>query len=620
MSWDQVLAFLPKMPSEDRKPFLDGYNAEKDWQGRSGLDPATRTPQLSVTSLGSGKAANRLRRALEQVDASHGVHVGANGDIIEFNDHAIEGIASALDDLAIPLGWFWDALVERGAEWGTVLYFFYLLLVHWRGDGHLTDLGNAQRLFRLYGEDLKYCPSVGWLVWDGRRWRRDAIGDVEHRAKGIASTWKRDADIVWSTAHFAPDDKAEAAIRSRAYNLSEWAVSCEASSKLTAMVKVAQTEPGIPVIAADLDTNPWLINAKNGTVDLRTGDLRPHAREDFITMLAPAPYRADACLALWDEFLDQTTGGDKDLQRWMQKASGYSASGDTSQEVFFFAHGPGGSGKSTYAESLKSALGDYAATADFETFVKRSSSGSPRNDIARLNGKRLVVSIEVDEGKELAQGLVKTITGGDTVAARFLYREYFEFKPTFKLMLVANDPPGVDADDDAMWRRIREVPFAHPVPHEQQLPWVKAVLTDPDLAGPAILAWMVEGCRIQLAEGLGTAVAVKEATSQYRETMDVVGAFIDEVCEVGAGLEIRSADLFSAYAKWAISNGELPILTSNALGRRLPKKGFRRGKVHGMRSWKGLALRETIQGFLAWEVAAMDLPRRSALPPGGGTR
>jgi putative DNA primase/helicase len=193
------------------------------------------------------------------------------------------------------------------------------------------------------------------------------------------------------------------------------------------------------------------------------------------------------------------------LRTFVQRVAGYCLTGDTSDEKFFFAHGPTGGGKSTLLGALRRTWGNYATTADFSTFTVHRHQDRPREDIARLHGSRLVVSVEVTDGTRLAEGLVKTLTGGDHVAARFLYERTFEFLPQFKLCIAANNRPTVRDDDDAMWRRLVEIPFPQSLPREERDPSVKATLMDPSIAGPAILAWAVEGAASWFVDGLGRA-------------------------------------------------------------------------------------------------------------------
>ncbi len=289
---------------------------------------------------------------------------------------------------------------------------------------------------------------------------------------------------------------------------------------------------------------------------MKPGELREHRREDLITKLAPVEYDPEARLDLWDRFLAEATGGDQELMRFLQRAAGYSLTGETDEEKLFFVHGPAAAGKSTFLEALKAAMGDYAQTADFETFLARQQVGGPRNDVARLAGARLVISIEVDEGKRLAEGLVKTLTGGDTVTARFMYRESFEFKPQMKLWLAANHAPKVSDDDEAMWRRILRVPFERVIPKEKRDPKVKATLRDPEIAGPAILAWAVQGCLTWQREGLGVPPIVEQATSAYRLDNDPLREFFASCCVFGPTKTVTVSDLNNEYESWCNDNRE----------------------------------------------------------------
>jgi P4 family phage/plasmid primase-like protien len=344
---------------------------------------------------------------------------------------------------------------------------------------NFTDLGNARRLVARFGSDFRYCHESGkTLLWTGVRWENDSSGAIELLAKRTVGDMYREAAKLGGE---------------KRQDLVKHALASESKSALNAMVTLVRSEPRIPVRQSELDASPWLLNCLNGVVDLTTGELHPHRREDLITRLCPVHYDAGARSEVWEKMLYDATGGDRDLLNFLQVAAGYSLTGATDEEVLFFVHGPAASGKSTFLESLKATLGDYANTADFESFVQRRDAGAIRNDIAELAGRRFVVSIEVDEGKKLAEGLVKLVTGSDTVRARFLYHESFEFTPAFKLWLAANHAPRVKDDDTAMWRRILRIPFDHPIPREKRQPFVKATLRNPAISGPAILAWAVEG-------------------------------------------------------------------------------------------------------------------------------
>jgi putative DNA primase/helicase len=447
---------------------------------------------------------------------------------------------------------------------------------------HATDLGNAQRLADRHRRDLRYCFGLdAWFCWDGVRWCVDETGQVERLAKETARH-------MYSEAVQALDEDTRKA-------LVKWAIRSEAASRLKALVYLARSEPGLPVLREAFDADAWLLNVQNGTVDLRSGELRPHRREDLITRLAPVEYDLQATLPLWERFLDETTGGDRELQAYLQRAVGYTLTGTTDLEHLFFIHGPTRTGKSTFLEALKGALGDYCKTADFGTFLKGHDVGRPRADIARLRGARMVVSIEVDEGSQLANALLKMLTGGDTITARALYQDSFEFRPTFKLWLAANAAPRVSDRDKAIWERIRRVPFVHGIPREKRDPLVKARLRDPAIGGPAILAWAVRGCLAWQREGLGTCPAVERSTEDYRHEMDPLHDFVETCCVLAPGAWASSRALREAYEVWATENGVRWPVRGREWGDRLRSKGCtdktRWLSDHSERGWQGIGLR-----------------------------
>jgi len=410
----------------------------------------------------------------------------------------------------------------------------------------LTDYGNAERLVAHHGEDLRYCyQQKNWYVWNGTRWALDDTGSVMRKAKATARGIMQEAEGVQNL------DKRDSILN--------WMFRSESAHHLKSMIDLSSSEEKVAMSVNAFDQNPWLLNVENGTIDLQSGKLNFHDRNDFITKKLPVRWNGlDERLPLWKRFLDEATDGDIELQTFLQRAVGYSLTGKTDEEVLFFVHGPGASGKSTFIEAVKNMMGDYCATADFETFLKRSSTGSPRNDIARLVGSRFVASIEVDEGKKLAEGLIKSITGGDQITARFLFREAFEFLPEFKLWLVANDAPDIKAGDDAMWRRILRVPFEHVVPKDKRDPKLKAQLRNPEIAGPAILAWAVQGCLDWQKDGLKIPDAVTNATEEYRQEMNPLSDFIMDCCRVDTNnqkLWEPTSNLRQAYRHWMQTNG-----------------------------------------------------------------
>jgi putative DNA primase/helicase len=441
----------------------------------------------------------------------------------------------------------------------------------------LTDSGNAERLVLRHGENLRYChPQKTWWVWTGRRWEPDRNGAVMDLAKSVARE-------LYQAAWEIPD-------ADRKKQTALWAIRSESTDKKKAALVSAQSEPGIPILPEHFDADQFLLNCLNGTIDLRTGELRPHRREDYCTKLAPVVYDASARSPLWERFLREACCGDEDLISFLQRAVGYSLTGSAAEEKLFFVHGPAAAGKSTFLEAIKAALGDYAKTADFESFVQRREAGAVRNDIAELAGRRFVVSIEVDEGKKLAEGLIKLLTGGDTVRARFLYQEAFEYVPQFKLWLAANHAPRVRHDDSAMWRRILRIPFESVIPQARRDPSVKARLKDVEESGPAILAWAVEGCLRWQEEGLGVPEVVEEATEQYRLDMDPLRDFIADCCVLAPHAWTPAAKLREAYEKYCKENGERHVLNARDFADGLKARGCQTERKHTGRGWRGIGL------------------------------
>jgi putative DNA primase/helicase len=435
----------------------------------------------------------------------------------------------------------------------------------------LTDLGNAERLVARHGDDLRHSAGLGWLVWDGRRWRRDIDGGVMRRMKQTVRAMYAETALI---------DNAD-----RRAAQAKWAVQCESEARLKAAVSLAESELAVIVSPAQLDADGWLFNAANGTIELRTGD----RREDLLTRISPTVYDPSARSDLWDSSLERATGGDADLSGFFARAVGYSLTGHTGEDKLFFAHGPTATAKSTILEAIKAALGEYAMTADFETFLKRRGDGGIRNDIARLDGARLVISIEVDEGKEIAEGLVKLLTGGDTVAARFLYRETFEFTPVFKLWLAANARPRASAADDALWRRIVHVPFTNVIPEAERDERIKLELRTNPSVQAAILAWAVQGCLEWQRQGLAIPDRVRDYTAEYRGENDPLRDWLADNCLLDPAVWTSNADLRQAYEAWCESNGEKP-LHANKFAAALTAKACTREKRAHTRGWAGIRL------------------------------
>jgi putative DNA primase/helicase len=440
-------------------------------------------------------------------------------------------------------------------------------------DFRRTDLGNSERFISRHGENVLYCYAwQKWLVWTGARWERDEGGKVHRLAKAtVRSMYQEAADNE--------DEKERKA-------LADHAKRSEAEARLRAMLELAKSEE--PVSSEELDARPWFLNVQNGTIDLRTGELRPHRQEDLITKLAPVSYDPDAAAPAWTAFLERVLPGE-DLRAFVQRAIGYGATGDTSEQCMFINHGTGANGKSTFQEAISAALGEYAMRAPTEMLLAKRAGGIP-NDVARLKGARFVAASETEEGRRLAESLVKDLTGQDTITARFMRAEWFDFQPTHKLWLSTNHKPEIRGTDTAIWRRIRLVPWTVTIPPAEQDKRLAATLRH-EL--PGILAWIVRGCLEWQREGLRTPDEVRRATGEYRAEMDVLAGFLGECCESEAELWDYAKDLYTSYKRWCGETGERAE-TQRKFGERLRERGFERGRggSRGAGIWRGLRLTE----------------------------
>ena len=359
----------------------------------------------------------------------------------------------------------------------------------------------------------------------------------------------------------------------------------ERKDRLNALVSLATSESGIGITPDALDSNPWLLNAENGTINLRDGSLQPHQRTDYLTKILPVSYCPYATCPQWEAFLWRVLAEDQALYDFLQRAVGYALTGDTSEQCLFILYGFGQNGKSTFLEVLMDLLREYARQADFGTFLQKTQD-AVRNDLARLVGMRIVAAVEADEGKRLSEAVVKQITGGDTITARFLYSEFFDYRPQFKIFLGTNHKPVIKGTDHAIWRRIRLIPFQVTIPKEEQNKHLKDELRE-EL--PGILAWAVQGCLEWQRIGLDPPAAVQQATEGYRSEMDVIGSFIADRCVVADYASIQSTSLYKTYEQWCEDNGEKPI-AQRELSLRIQERGFDKKHKNTGTFWEGIGL------------------------------
>jgi putative DNA primase/helicase len=432
---------------------------------------------------------------------------------------------------------------------------------------HLTDLGNAVRLKERHGADLLHCHPWGeWLVWDDKRWRRDDRGEVQRRAASTALS-------IYGEAERCPDPRRRA-------ELAEHAVASESARSIRAMVELARS--AVPVLPEQLDADPMLLNVLNGTLDLRTAALRPHRREDLITKIAPVEFHEDAACPLWCKCLDRWMGGNKALVGYLQRVVGYCLTGDVSEQAMWFFHGAGANGKSTFLGALLWLLGEYAMQAVSELLMVKSHEAHP-TERADLFGKRFVATIETEEGKRMAEALMKQLTGGDNVRARKMRQDFFEFAATHKIALAANHKPAVKGTDLAVWRRIKLVPFTVTIPEVEK---DKALPEKLKAEASGVLSWCVAGCLDWQRHGLQEPPEVTRATAEYRKEQDTVALFVAECCFVHPTARAGAAALLEAYQKWSGDRSMTPY----AFARRLEASGFEGKKLESGKFYLGIGL------------------------------
>lgn len=443
-----------------------------------------------------------------------------------------------------------------------------------------TDLGNARRLVHLNSKNFRYLVDANkWLQWTGPRWERDTDGAINRAAKETVELIAAEAN----TAKEAGDLDLTKALRKHAH-------ASQSAGRIQATIKLAQSEPGIPISADALDSDSYLIGVRNGVIDLKTGELQPAKREHYMTKLAPVDFDPSAMCPTWDAFLHRAMAENQELVGFLQRAVGYSLTGSTKEQCLFILIGEGSNGKSTFLNTLRECLGDYAVQSPASALMVKNTSGIP-NDIARLRGTRFVATSEVEQGQRFAEALVKQLTGGDTITARFLFQEYFEFVPLFKIWLAANHKPVIKGDDYAMWRRIRLVPFKVIIPPEQQdkeLPKkLRAEL-------PGILNWAIKGSLLWQANGLASPAAAIEATKAYQSEMDELGQWMSECCVLGPGASAKASVLLASYQGWAEQNGAAS-LNATTFGTKLTARGFLKTKKESGFFYSGIALAASVQ-------------------------
>jgi putative DNA primase/helicase len=423
-----------------------------------------------------------------------------------------------------------------------------------------SDEALALRFAERHASDLRYVAAWSkWLCWNGSRWEFDETALAINHARKICRAAGAECN----------DPKLAKAV---------------ASAKTVAAVeRLARADRRLAATTDQWDSDPWLLNTPDGVVDLRTGKMRPHQPEDYMTKITAVGPGGNC--PQWHKFLDRITDGDRDLQAFLRRMCGYSLTGITREHALFFLFGTGANGKSVFLGTVSGILSEYHRTAPIETFTASWGDRHP-TELAGLLGARLVTAIETEEGRRWAESRIKALTGGDKIAARFMRQDFFEFTPQFKLLVAGNHKPGLRSVDEAMRRRMHMLPFTVTIPPAER---------DPDLTEKfktewsGILQWMIEGCLEWQRHGLQPPDAVTAATAEYLHAEDAVARWVDECCILDPQAWESVGELYLSYRRWADSAGEY-VSTKKQFSQNLEARGYRYQRKDTGRGFAGLRL------------------------------
>ena len=440
-----------------------------------------------------------------------------------------------------------------------------------------TDSGNAERLISKYGEDFFYLHDRGkWLHWDGKRWNEDETAEIHRAAKATVRSMHEEAALI------GDDEKRR--------TFSKWISRSESRAARENMVALAQKESTVSALSKHFDTDPLLLNMQNGTLDLRTGELRGHQRSDRLTKLCPMAFDPHANCGRWLAFLDEVLPDQPEVVAFLQRSLGYSLTADIEEQCFWLLIGSGKNGKSKFLDAIQFMFGDYAVATAFDTFAAKRAGApiSPRDGMASLVGSRFVRASESDDGTRFSEAQLKALTGGERIRTTRMYEQDFDFKPTFKIWLSTNHEPTIRGTDDGIWRRIHRINFDHVVPEGNRDQHLGEKLQS---EASGILNWALQGLKEYQTSGLRVPHAVVKATAGYRESQNIVARFLQACFEQADEAEqFGATTMYEAFKGWASDNAECaPSQTSfGKEARKLLK--YKRGS-NGQNVYLGVKLR-----------------------------
>jgi putative DNA primase/helicase len=445
-----------------------------------------------------------------------------------------------------------------------------------------TDVGNAEAFVSLYGDHFRYDHTRRkWLVWaeHATAWADDT--NEAHRRGMVATLRARQ-----SMAQMITDDAERRALQN-------WARKCETGQHMTNALRIVQSMQPIAMRTEAFDTHPNLLNFLNGTLDLVTEEFRPAERTDYLTRVCAVDFSPGARAPLWEKFLTEIFHGDEQIISYVQRALGYCLAGETAEHAFFIAYGHGANGKSTLLNTVRRALGNYSTVTAFRTF-DMDNKNEYGNDLAILKGTRLVTAIEAEANKRLAEARVKTVTGGDSISCRFLYGEFFEMEPQFKVWLAVNHKPIIRGTDYGIWRRVHLIPFTQAFGDKLgELPIDRSLHTKLWQELPGIVNWLIDGYTSWRANGLQPPLTVVEATKEYREESDYVEQWLSDRITRDEGAKLKAQEGYNDFKQYLLDIGEMSernIPSLRVWGQSMTEKGLTKTRVTNGYLYHGLKL------------------------------
>ncbi|MDR6868754.1 putative DNA primase/helicase [Microbacterium resistens] len=464
----------------------------------------------------------------------------------------------------------------------------------------LSDLGGARYLrdyLKSRSSGVKYTSEAGFLLLEDGVWRIDDRQSVRTHAQAVADVVKRLAREANSAKEAGGTDEERDRAKARAGRFTRYSQHVQTSRGIDSMLRELQAVEGVPSSINDFDQHPDLLAVNNGVIDLRAGELRPHDPGLLLSRKVSLTYHAEAKAPRWEAFLAEVFPRDRAMPDFMRRLIGYGITGHTTEQCFVIHLGKGANGKSVFTDTLTEVFREITTTTPFSTFESKPSGGIP-NDLAALKGARLVMASEGEQGKRMAEAMLKRVTGRDLIAARFMRQEFFEFRPAFLLQMGTNFEPQFRGQDEGLWRRVKLVNWERWfAPHERDARLGDKLLEEAE----GILAWAVRGSVEWYANGLGDPATVREASKQYRDTSDILQGFLPGVFELAdEEHKVKGADLWAAFQSWAEEENLRDL------------QGWSRRAFYGALKERGIHVRKEAVGQVF--VGVKRTPRVSAHP------